>query len=228
MTIGRGGSDMKKWLMAFGLFLFGVAPALGQQYVAGKDYDVIAPALRTGGGGKIEVVEFFAYSCSHCYNFEPLVVGWKGKLDDDIAFSGSPAVWGNSPDMELHARAYYTAKALDALDKVHGAIFAAIHIDRKRLASEGEIRSLFEASGIATKDFDRAFNSFGVKHQVRQAITRQTGARITGTPEMMVAGKYRITTRKAGSQADMLKIIDYLIERERAAANKKEKKEKAQ
>ena len=53
--------------------------------------------------------------------------------------------------------------------------------------------------------------------QVRQAIARAKGARIAGTPEMMVAGKYRITTRKAGSQANMLKIADFLIEKERAA-----------
>ncbi len=53
--------------------------------------------------------------------------------------------------------------------------------------------------------------------QVRQAVARAKGARISGTPEMMVAGKYRITTRKAGSQANMLKIADYLIEKERGA-----------
>jgi thiol:disulfide interchange protein DsbA len=33
----------------------------------------------------------------------------------------------------------------------------------------------------------------------------------------MVAGKYRVTTRKAGSQAGMLEIAEFLIEKERAA-----------
>jgi thiol:disulfide interchange protein DsbA len=33
----------------------------------------------------------------------------------------------------------------------------------------------------------------------------------------MVAGKYRVTTRKAGSQANMLKIVDFLIAKERSA-----------
>ena len=53
--------------------------------------------------------------------------------------------------------------------------------------------------------------------QVRQAGARARGARITGTPEMMVAGKYRISTRKAGNQANMLKIAEYLIDKERTA-----------
>jgi thiol:disulfide interchange protein DsbA len=34
---------------------------------------------------------------------------------------------------------------------------------------------------------------------------------------MMVAGKYRVTTRKSGSQAGMLKVADFLIAKERAA-----------
>ena len=34
---------------------------------------------------------------------------------------------------------------------------------------------------------------------------------------MMVAGKYRISTRKAGGQANMLKLATFLIEKERAA-----------
>ena len=36
---------------------------------------------------------------------------------------------------------------------------------------------------------------------------------------MMVNGKYLIGPRKAGSTANMLKIADFLIEKERAAAN---------
>ena len=33
----------------------------------------------------------------------------------------------------------------------------------------------------------------------------------------MVDGKYHVSTRKAGSQADMLKVSDFLIEKERTA-----------
>jgi thiol:disulfide interchange protein DsbA len=33
----------------------------------------------------------------------------------------------------------------------------------------------------------------------------------------VVNGKYNVSARKAGSQADMLKVADYLIEKERAA-----------
>jgi thiol:disulfide interchange protein DsbA len=185
-------------------------------FVAGTHYDVISPAVRTRNTDKIEVVEFFAYSCGHCYNFEPMLQQWKGKLADDVVLVPSPAIW--SAPMEPHAKAFFTAQALGVLDKLHNALFAAMHVDRKRLASEGEIRAIFVANGVSAEDFNKAYRSFGVGSQVRQASALIRSARVTGTPEMMVAGKYRISTRKAGGQANMLKIADFLIERERERA----------
>lgn len=189
--------------------------AAAEEYAAGTHYDVISPALRTGDPDSIEVVEFFWYGCGHCYTFEPLVSNWKKSLAEDVKFRGSPAVW-NKP-MELHARAFFAADALGVLDEMHLPLFQAMHVDRRRLSSESEIAELFASHGVSEDKFSKAFNSFGVGSQVNQANAMARSARITGTPEMMVAGKYRISTKKAGSQANMLKIADYLIEKERAA-----------
>jgi thiol:disulfide interchange protein DsbA len=185
-----------------------------QAWQEGTHYDLISPAVRTADPSKVEVVEFFWYGCGHCYTFEPLVSRWKKTLPDDVEFKGSPAVW-NKP-MELHAAMFYTADVLGVKETMHTVLFQAMNVDGKRLASEKEIKALFTANGVAAEDFDKAFSSFGVSSQVRQANARARAAKITGTPEMMVNGKYRISIRKAGSQANMLKVADYLIEQERA------------
>ncbi|EED32072.1 thiol-disulfide isomerase and thioredoxin [gamma proteobacterium NOR5-3] len=189
------------------------AQAQDENYVAGEHYDVISPAIR-GSSDKIEVTEFFWYGCGHCYNFEPQLSQWKKGLADDVVLTGSPAMWNAL--MEVHAKAFYAAEALGVMDKMHMPLFQAINVDRKRLADEDELADLFAANGVAREDFSKAFNSFGVGSQARQANARARAAKITGTPELMVAGKYRISTRKAGSQANMLKIADFLIEKERA------------
>jgi thiol:disulfide interchange protein DsbA len=185
-------------------------------YEEGTHYDLVSPALRTADPDKIEVLEFFWYGCVHCYNLEPMLEPWKKQLPDDVDFRGSPAIW-NAP-MELHAKAYYAAEALGVLDTMHTVLFQAMNVDRKRLGSEQEIAELFAAHGVAAEDFSKAFNSFGVGSQARQAGSRARAAKVTGTPELLVNGKYRISTRKAGGQANMLKIASYLIEKERAAA----------
>ena len=43
---------------------------------------------------------------------------------------------------------------------------------------------------------------------------------LQGTPEMVVAGKYRVTGNGLGSQAEVLKVVDYLVELERKARTK--------
>ena len=181
----------------------------------GKEYQLIIPAIRTADPHKIEVVEFFWYGCGHCYNFEPVIGQWKKSLGDDVDFKGSPAVW--APQMELHSKMYYTAEVLGVSDKMHLALFQAMNVDKKRLQSESEIAEVFVANGVSEEDFSKAFNSFGVNSMVRQATARAKAAKISGTPEMMVNGKYRISTRMGSRLTGMLEVAKFLIEKERAA-----------
>ncbi|KAA1190594.1 thiol:disulfide interchange protein DsbA/DsbL [Pseudohalioglobus sediminis] len=206
----------KRVLLTLTVLLLPLAAQAEETYVAGKHYDVINPAIRTAESGKIEAAEFFWYGCGHCYTFEPVLAKWKTTLADDVVFRGIPAMWGGA--MELHAKAYYAARALGVEEKMDQAIFQALNVDRKPLRSEDEIAELFAEHGVSKDDFFKAYNSFGVSSQVRQADATARAAKITGTPAMMVNGKYLIGPRKAGSTANMLKIAEFLIEKERAAA----------
>ena len=211
---------LKRLFLPLSLFLFALSCSAaeegGKTFEAGVDYDVIEHKVaRTASRDKIEVAEFFWYGCGHCYTFEPMLEEWKKTLGDDVEFRGVPAVWRDV--MELHARAYFTAEALGVLDTVHPAIFQAMHVDRERLGTEGEIADIFVANGVSREDFDKTFNSFGVSSQLRQSLAAAKGAGITGTPAMMVEGKYHISSGKAGSQAGMLEVADFLIAKERAA-----------
>jgi len=214
---------IKQILLTVSLLAFGISCAVGEEtattYEAGKDYDVITPPLRTVEGDKIEVAEFFWYGCSHCFHFEPILEEWKKTLPADVAFRGIPAVWQDR--MVLHAKAFYTAEALGVLDTMHPVLFNAMNVDRKPLASQQEIAALFTANGVSEEEFNKTFESFGVSMQVEQAVAAAKSAHITGTPALMVAGKYHVSGRKAGTQADMLKVVDYLVEKERKASSAK-------
>ena len=211
--------QLKKFAVALAFLLmagvYGMACVVYAAPVEGQDYKVLANPQPTRNKAQIEVIEFFWYGCHHCYNFEPIVAAWKKTLADDVVFRGSPAIWNAA--MELHARTYYTAEVLGVLDKMNPILFQAMNVDGKKLATEEEIRALFVANGVAAEDFTKAFESFGVKNQVTQAGARARAAKITGTPAIMVDGKYHVSTRKAGGHAEVLKVADFLIEKERVA-----------
>ena len=180
----------------------------------GEHYTVVNPAVRVGPTDQVIVTEFFWYGCGHCYTFEPMLQAWKQSLPEGSRLQPSPAAWNDG--MALHAKAYFTAETLDVMDPMHDAIFKAMHVERNRLGSKGAIRELFVANGVSAEDFDRAFDSFGVNSQVSQAEARARSAKISGTPSVLVNGKYLIEARKAGSQANMLKIADFLVQQELA------------
>lgn len=212
---------IKQLLLTLSLLAIGLSCSAGDEapvnYVAGTHYDVISPPVRALDKDKIEVAEFFWYGCSHCYSFEPMLEAWKKTLPKDVSFRGVPAVWAEK--MELHAKAYYTAEALGVLDTMHPVIFRAMNVDGKQLTSQAEIAALFTANGVSEEDFNKAFNSFGVSSQVRQGIALGKAAKITGTPALIVNGKYHVGGRKAGGQAQMLEIVNFLIEKERVVSS---------
>ena len=42
---------------------------------------------------RIEVVDFFWYSCPHCNAFEPLLQAWSRKLPEDVVLRRVPAAF---------------------------------------------------------------------------------------------------------------------------------------
>ena len=192
----------------------GTATAQDSQYKAGTHYEVLETPVRTSDPKRIEVAEVFWYGCSHCFTFEPMVSTWASQLPEDVNFIHSPAIWHKS--MELHARAYYTAKALKALNSVHMAIFNAMNLKKNKLASKEAIGKIFVAQGVDLDKFNKTFDSFGVVSATKQANARQRSYGIKGTPEMVVNGKYRLSAKMAGSQSGMLKVAAYLVDLERS------------
>ena len=190
--------------------------AAQEQYQKGIHYDLIEPAIHTGISDRVVVTEFFSYGCGHCYNFEPLLESFESRLPEGVVVQRTPVIWNNNPGLKLLAKTYYAVEVLDVFEPVHGAVFNTIHRQRKRLSSPEAVRAVFVENGVDAKDFDHAFGSFGIDSMVRQAAARTEGARVQGTPSLMVNGKYRIDTRQAGSQANMLKIAAFLADKELA------------
>ncbi|GMG85993.1 thiol:disulfide interchange protein DsbA/DsbL [Biformimicrobium ophioploci] len=202
------------------------------QFKAGEHYQVLPRAVPQANASKIEINEVFWYGCGHCYTFEPVFNGWSAKLPADVDVVKTPAVW--QPVMEVHARLYYIAKAMGVLDKMHQPLFNAITQERKTLAIRNgrnwtpdtkAIEDLFNAHGADGAKAVKMLNSFGITSQVRQGQAKQRAYAITGTPELVVAGKYRISASmpgfkgKPGGQQAMLRVAEYLIEKERADKN---------
>lgn len=200
-------------LLGFAAFAV-AAQAQPERYVAGTHYVELPAPVRTADPAKIEVLEAFWYGCAHCFRFEPLLNNWVANLPEDVVFVRFPAQWNDL--MKIHAQVFYTAEALGVLETVHDPIFNAINVQGNRLQNERQIGELFAQFGVSEESFKTAFNSFSVRTKVNQGDSRMQDYRINSTPNMVVNGKYLISTGQAvPTQEELLKVVEYLVDKER-------------
>lgn len=200
--------------LAAALLVSGVANA--QSWQEGKHYRTLDNPVRTASDSGVEVAEVFWYGCPHCYNFKPLAEAWEEKAPEYVNYVRLPAALGQS--WEPHAYAFYALEAMGELDKVHDALFNALAGERRPLNSAEALADFVAEYGVDAQEFVDTYNSFGVRARVQQAQSKIRGARITGTPTMLVNGKYVVSASMAGSHENVLQVVEYLAEQEQAGA----------
>ena len=182
----------------------------------GIEYKLVIPAQHTITKNKIEVVELFWYGCPHCYYFEPDLEEWLANKPEKVVFYRVPAVF--NPAWAIHARVFYTAKSLGLFDngktEFHKAFFDEIHKHKKRLNNKKTIQAFFARFGVSADDFENTFDSFTVNTKVNRAANLSKRYQIEGVPTLIVNGKYRTDGPMAGGRKGMLKVLDFLIEKE--------------
>ncbi len=185
-----------------------------ERYVAGTHYTELAAPVNTVDASKVEVLEAFWYGCSHCFRFESLVNAWKDAQPDDVAFVRFPAAWNDL--MRTHARIYYIIEVLGAVDTIHQEVFNAINLQGNILQRENLIADFFQAQGVSSQQYERAANHFHVKSSMERLADRNTDYGIRSTPNMIVNGKYLVTTGgPVRTQEEMLEVVEFLVEKER-------------
>jgi len=184
----------------------------------GTDFHVISPAQAPfGAPGKIEVAEVFSYHCPACADFSPYLERWKANAPADVRVTYVHAAFGGAIDNL--ARGFYAAETLGATERTHTGFFRAFHVDRKiTTGSLDEVADVYASLGLDRKRVLDTMNSFGVTSKVNRSkqFAQRTGA--NSTPTIIVNGKYRLNATRQGGWEGMLRTVDYLVARERAAA----------
>lgn len=188
------------------------APALAQprQFKEGKDYRKLdKPVTPDAPGGKVDVIEFFWYSCPHCNAFEPTLDAWVKAAPKDLSIRRIPVAFNASfvPQQKL----YFTLEGMGKLDALHAKVFRAIHVEKAKLAKDDEIMAWIATQGVDVAKFKEVYNSFTVSNQVRRASQLQDAYGVEGVPSMGVAGRFYTDGTMAGSMSVVLQVVEQLV-----------------
>jgi thiol:disulfide interchange protein DsbA len=181
-----------------------------------EQYKLLQPAQPTNvAPGKVEVVEVFWYACGHCYLLEPKLVAWDAKgRPANAQLVRMPATWNNT--LKTHARVFYTIELLGK-PQLHEEVWREINVKRNRLDTPAAIETFFTSHGVSKPDFQKAFAGFSVDSKIMKAEDLNRRYKITGTPTIVVNGKYVTDVGMAGSEDKLFEVINALVAKESPA-----------
>ena len=193
-------------------------PTAAQAITDGVDYATLPVVQPTNSKGKVEVIEFFAYTCPHCFHFEPMLNAWAKKLPGYVVLKREPVIFNDS--WEPMARAYFALKDMGALDRLHDAVFKAIHVENQNLMVPDVFFDWGRRPGLDRAKLKATYYSFSVSADISRAKAMQRAYQIRGVPTLAINGKYTTSASMTGSYEKSLMVTDLLIEQERKSARK--------
>jgi thiol:disulfide interchange protein DsbA len=199
----------------------------------GVEYSVLQSPQPVEAGKKVEVTEFFWYTCPHCYAFDPALTEWVKKNAANVVFKRVPGPT-QDPRALPSIKMYYALEALGKNEELHPKIFAYVHVERKRLDSDEVVMAFVTRYGIDRAKFTEAYNSFSVQSKVRRAVQLESAYKINQVPTIAIDGRYLTSPADAGKslpQAQqfsepalhtaVVQVMDNLVARSLAARNGK-------
>jgi thiol:disulfide interchange protein DsbA len=208
-------SRIARPLAALVALAFATLAVAASQPVEGENYKLLRPAQPTSvAPGKVEVVEVFWYACGHCYLLEPKLEAWnRSGRPANVELVRLPAMWNDL--LKIHARLFYAIEILGR-PELHAEVFREINVRGNRLDTPEKIEAFLATKGVSKADFQKAFTGFAVETKLAQAADLNRKYRITGTPTVVVNGKYVTDVGMAGSEDKLFELINTLAARESA------------
>lgn len=168
-----------------------LTPALAQRVGPKEGVDFIRlpkPAPVESPASQVEVLEFFAYTCIHCANFEPAFEEWVQKQPGHVKVRRMPVAF--SPAFVPMQRLYFTLEAMNLVDKLHAKVFPAIHVERLPLTTPSAITDWVVKQGVDRAKFSEIYNGGAVGAKASRAVQLQDAYGVEGTPSLGIAGRY--------------------------------------
>lgn len=167
---------------------------------------------------RVEVLVIFGYQCAHCYRFlNEQLAGWMQQQPADVRVRFLPTAWTDR--VRTANRAFHAAEAMGANPAFHRALFDRFQQDEASLRKPGAMARLAaDCCRLQGRRLQQQMRARSTDERLSAAAATQRQLNITGTPTVVVNGKYLVSpeTGSPTPQA-MMRTIDRLVQQERAA-----------
>lgn len=216
---------MTRSLLACFRFLFLAAllfqsPARAQEN--GRDYLTLPTAMPAEAGNRVEVIEFFFYTCPFCNAIDPFVEEWRKAQGERVLFKRVPVdIHGAAPLQRM----YYALEAMGLTEQTHTRIFQAIHKQHVPARTDADVAKLVASLGVDSARYEAVARSFAVQNRVARVAGMTSAYRVDGVPFFVVDGRWTTSpSQLVEARRDIpdqqlnsatMTVLDHLVEKAR-------------
>lgn len=198
---------MKKILFALGGLLCAIN-VYATPVVQGVDYVIATSPMKTvTPKGKINVKEFFSFTCIHCKDVEPLMEASVVK-NKKVYLERIQVPWDATTTSLAKLNATYQ---MMNLDRMYTPTFNAVFAGQDLTKSDG-LTSFLKQNKIDVTKFMANYNSFAVSMAAGKYKDLMKAYSVDGTPTFVVADKYIL---KPAQPARIVEVLQYLISQQK-------------
>ncbi|MCA1767622.1 MAG: thiol:disulfide interchange protein DsbA/DsbL [Idiomarina sp.] len=195
-------------ILALVCALFASTTLQAQEFFENEHYEV----LDTSVSLEPQIIEYFSFYCMACYRFEPIAKELASAFPEAFKKSHTSGLSPKSGMGSKMTQAYALALMLNKEKTISESIFEQQFGQRQSVDSVEKIQDIFVQAGVSEEQFKRGFNNFSVKARAKQMEKAVRDKNITGTPTLVVNGKYKIQMNGFRDNDDLIGDLKQLIQ----------------
>jgi len=184
----------------------------------GREYKALRQAQPVTAVKGIEVIEFFAYYCPHCYELEPHLAAWVKKQGGNINFKRIHVL---NPGVEAQQKLFFALDAMGKAEELHAKVFEAYHVKRNRLLTDEQVKTFIDSTAIDKAAFFNAYKSFTVLTKQGRSPRVMSDYEIDTWPSLIIDGRLQtspvMAARSLGRVTEqqqneaLIPVLDFLV-----------------
>jgi thiol:disulfide interchange protein DsbA len=212
------------------MLLLPLAAQAQLRWQEGQHYKVLPqPVPASVPAGKIEVTEIFSYGCIYCFRAKDPIRQLAAELPADAVMTYVHASFNPGEAWPMFQRAFYTAQSLGVAAATHEQMLVSIWetgefplrdpktggISRPLPTIEAAAGFYQKYAGVNPGSFLELARSKQIDDAMKHADMLVEAYRISGTPSLIVNGRYQVMNENLGSWAEVRQMVNFLVAQER-------------
>ena len=191
------------------LFFLPLSTVLADEVIRGK-YEVIGDINKLNGVKTIKMLEFFNYSCGHCYKFLETSKKLRAKFKDKLHHKKYPIYWGNQTPYP--AKAFYIADELGLEEEFTQELFDTNFKLNINVFQPKVIRFLAKEYKIE-KEMTAGMQSTAISAKTNESLALAKKFKANETPTIIINNVLKVAPSiTKGNVEEMTKNLEVIFE----------------